>query len=73
MLSEYQLNIADSYNIPIGNVIKLVPNFFDKEKYVIDYENLHYENLQIYLRLGFNLKSTSRIIIQSIPMVKTIY
>ena len=45
MLSEYQLNIADSYNIPIGNVIKLVPNFFDKEKYVIDYETLYYENL----------------------------
>ena len=35
MLSEYQLNIADLYNIPIGNVKKLVPNVFDKEKYVI--------------------------------------
>ena len=41
MLSEYQLKIADLYNIPIGNF------FFDKEKYV-----LHYENLKIYLRLG---------------------
>ena len=40
MLSEYQLNIPDLYNIPIGNVKKLVPNFFDKEKYVIHYENL---------------------------------
>ena len=28
MLSEYQLKIADLYNIPIGNVKKLVPNFF---------------------------------------------
>ena len=44
-------NIADLYNIPIGNVKKLVHNFFDKEKYV-----LHYENLQLYLRLGLNLK-----------------
>ena len=32
MLSEYQLKIADLNNIPIGNVKKLVPNFFDKEK-----------------------------------------
>ena len=51
MLSDYQLKIADHYNIPIGNVKKLRPNFFDKEKYVI-----HYENLQLYLRLGLKLK-----------------
>ena len=36
MLSEYQLKIADLYNIPIGNVRKLVCNFFDKEKYVLE-------------------------------------
>ena len=51
MLSEYQLKIADLYNIPIGNVKKLVPNFFDKEMCV-----LHYENLQLYLRLYLKLK-----------------
>ena len=51
MLSDYQLKIADLYNIPIGNVEKLVPNFCDKEKYVI-----HYESLQLYLRLGLKLK-----------------
>ena len=39
--------VSDFYNILIGNVKKLVPNFFDKEKYV-----LHYENLQFYLALG---------------------
>ena len=33
MLSDYQLKIADLYNISIGNVKKLVPDFFDKEKY----------------------------------------
>ena len=44
--------IADLYNILIGNVEKLVPNFFDKEKYV-----LYYENLQLYLRLGLKLKN----------------
>ena len=32
-MSDYQLKIADLYNIPIGNVKKLIPNFFDKEKY----------------------------------------
>ena len=31
MLYDYQLKIADLYNISIGNVKKLVPNFFDKE------------------------------------------
>ena len=30
MLLEYQLKIADSYNIPIANVKKVVTNFFDK-------------------------------------------
>ena len=28
MLSDYQLKIADLYNISVGNVKKLVPNFF---------------------------------------------
>ena len=51
MLSEYQLKIGDLYNIPIGNVKKIVSNFFDKKKYV-----LHYENLQLYLRLGLKLR-----------------
>ena len=32
--------IADFYKIYIGNVKKFVPNFFDKEKYVLYYENL---------------------------------
>ena len=35
ILAQYQLKIADLYNIPIDNVKKLVPHFFDKEKYVI--------------------------------------
>ena len=48
---EYQLKIADLYNIPIGNIKRLVANFFEKEKYV-----LHYENLQLYLRLVLKLK-----------------
>ena len=52
MLPDYQLKIADPYNnLPIRNVIKLVSNFFDKEKNVI-----HYEKLTLYLRLGLKLK-----------------
>ena len=30
MFSNYQLRIVDFYYIPIGNLRKLVPNFFDK-------------------------------------------
>ena len=51
MLFDYQLRIVDPYNIPMGNVKKLMPNFFDKGEYVI-----HYENFQLYLRSGFKLK-----------------
>ena len=51
MVSDYQLKVADLNNISIGNVEKLVPNYFDKEKYMIQYENV-----QIYLRLGLKLK-----------------
>ena len=45
MLLDNQLKGADLYNIPIGNVKKLLPNFFNKEKYVT-----HSENLELYLR-----------------------
>ena len=51
MLSKYRLKIADLHNILIGCVKKLVRNSFDKEKYVV-----HYENLQLYFRLGLKLK-----------------
>ena len=57
MLPEYQLNIADLPNITISNVKKLVSNLFDKEKYVI-----HYENLQLYLRLVLKLKKIDRVL-----------
>ena len=46
-MSNYQLKTikADLYNILIGTVKKLV----------------HYENLQLYLRLGFKVKKTLHI------------
>ena len=34
-----------------------MPNFFDKEKYVI-----HYENLQLYLKLGLKLKKIHHVL-----------
>ena len=57
MLSDYQLKVADHYNIPIVNVKKLVTSFFDKERYVI-----HYENLQLYSRLRLKLEKKNHII-----------
>ena len=66
MLPEYQLKIANLYNIPIVNVKKLLSNFFDKEKYV------RYCALSLKTRIK-TIKNTSRVRIQSITMVKTIY
>ena len=57
ILSEYQLKITDLCNISIGNVKKLVVNFFEREKYV-----LHYENFQLDLGLGLKLKNICRIL-----------
>ena len=57
MLSDYQLKIVDLCNIPIGHIKKLVPNIFDKEKYI-----LHYENLHSNLRLGLKLKKIHRVL-----------
>ena len=51
MIPKYKLMISDFYNIPINNVKKLVLNIFDKGKYL-----LHYENLQLYLRLKLKLR-----------------
>ena len=51
MLFNYQVKIADLYNILIENMKKLVSNFFDKEKFM-----LHYRNSQLYVRLGLKLK-----------------
>ena len=67
MLSEYQLKIADLYNIPIANVKKLVLKAFHKDKYLI-----HYENLQLYFRIELEFNRVLRIRIQSILMVPTI-
>ena len=55
MLSTYK-NIADEYDIKVGDVKKLIPNLGNKTKYV-----LHYENLQLYLSLEIKLTKIHRV------------
>ena len=55
MLSTYCRNIADEYDIKVGNVKKLIPNLGNKAKDV-----LHYRNLQLYLSLGMKLRKIHR-------------
>ena len=67
MLSLYQLKIADLYNISIANVQNLVPNSFDKEKYMT-----YYQNLQRYLRLSLKFKKKYLALEFNLSMAKTI-
>ena len=57
MLSQYCKDITDWYDIKVGGVKKLIPNFGDKVKYVV-----HYRNLQYYLSLGMKLVKIHRIL-----------
>ena len=57
MLSKYCKQIADKYEIKVGNVKKLIPNLVNKTKYV-----LHYKNLQLYLSLGMKLTKIHRVL-----------
>ena len=51
ILSNYWLKMSDVYIDPIGIAEKLVPKFFNKEKYAI-----HYENLKLYLKARIDVK-----------------
>jgi hypothetical protein len=50
MLSSYQKELLKRLGIEEGSAIKLVPNLFNKEKYVV-----HFRNLKLYLSLGMKL------------------
>ena len=57
MLSTYCKNIADEYDIKVGDVKKLIPNLGNKTIYV-----LHYRNLQMYLSSGMKLRKIHRVL-----------
>ena len=57
MLSTYCKNIADKYDIKVGDVKKLIPNLANKTKCV-----LYYRNLQMHLSLGMKLEKIHRVL-----------
>ena len=56
-LSKYQLSCLSIEDKKVSNVLKLILNLKDKEKYVIQYELLKY-----YEKLGLKVKKIHRII-----------
>ena len=57
MLSKYCKKIADKYEIKVGDVKKLIPNFSNNANYVVNYRNL-----QLYLSLRMNMTKIHRVL-----------
>ena len=49
--------IADKYEIKVGDVKKLIPNFSNNANYVVNYRNL-----QLYLSLRMNMTKIHRVL-----------
>ena len=56
-LSDYQVNLRESHNLPLSKVPKLLQTFFDKEHYV-----LHYKLLKLYVNLGLLVRKMHRVL-----------
>ena len=59
MLSKYCKEIADKYEIKVGDVKKLTPNLGNKTNYIVHYRNIQ---LQLYLSLGMRLTKIHRVL-----------
>ena len=57
MLSKYCKEIADKYEIKVGDVKKLIPNLGNKTNYVV-----HYRNFHLYSSLGMKLTKIRRVL-----------
>ena len=57
MLLKYCKEIADKYEIKVGDVKKLIPNLSNRTNYVV-----HYRNLQLYLSLRMKLTKIHKVL-----------
>ena len=57
MLSKYCKEIADKYEIKVGDVKKLIPNLGSKTNYIVCYRSF-----QLYLSLGMRLTKIHRVL-----------
>ena len=71
---EYPRGLHDLHNdyplaperLKINNVEKLIPNLWDKKKYIV-----HHENLKLYLELGLKVKKIHRIKFREEPWMRS--